>query len=778
MKICVTLNNIRNKKAQLPLLKQEEAGIRVGISRDLATAAEHSARVMQTQYRNWERRDRYAAWGRYKQRYFTIAVGGGNTVKAIYRAWLDGHHSDIDWIAHVRFFLLEDSTGEPGWESAENSLVVNFIAPLARKLINYKGKHAVARSLRLDSPVSEDDVIDSMITTMINPINLGEVRRALDRGEKRGALHLARNEAQRYQQVVSRRLGGSMAFHLVVSGIGKDGTLGAFGPYTPELAIKESSVLVLSQESGALRVALSRGVLTAAEHISLIVSGSLKLKALGRFEMDEVAEFEQTVMETPLRMLRETREIAEKVCIFADEQALHFDETVFEYREQGKVIRNKAETRNGEEVDGIHALLMHGFMGLFSFTNLLIRLPSAWTISAMHRGSQAKHLVNEAVFPHYAKAVRKAILKNWRAGRPTPVASHSIGGVISDHLLLSLLAEYDAPIPPYEELKPENRLLVDALRASGMIYLATWAPSDGLSTGENVKSLVSHYRDNAPLDFSGFERIYDGGKNGPLRLVEDIDLEHGARSMSGLDRFLNRWFARHLIGGINQGIRRLLKSRRVLQRMLNSDSPYILRLVNGRLLRKASFYGLLKEINASMHDPVAYQQRHLKALEILLEYDIPSMTLIHEDDFLVSARRHQQEHNYLLSRRLSKEKVQREQDLDVPVRLVLLKRESDELAMDPLNPHLLIMATSSEGNSMARQVTAAMTRFVNETVYRAIRRGQALPLDSVARWMETHGKNKRRSRQRVQGQSGSAELLQNQKAVCAEMRQQMNGMKT
>jgi hypothetical protein len=528
-----------------------------------------------------------------------------------------------------------------------------------------------------------------------------------------------------------------MAFHLVVSGIGKDGTLGAFGPYTRELAIKEPSVLALRQECGALRVALNRGVLTAAERISLIVSGSLKLKALGRFEMDEVTEFEQTVMETPLRMLRETREIAEKVCIFADEQALHFDETVFEYREQGKVIQNKAETRDGEEVDGIHALLMHGFMGLFSFTNLLIRLPSAWTVSAMHRGSHAKHLDNEEVFPHFARALRKAILKNWRAGRPSPVTSHSIGGLISDHLLLSLLADCDAPIPPYEELKPENRLLVDALRASGMIYLATWAPSDGLNTGENVKGLVSHYRVNAPLDFSGLERIYEGGEKGPLRLVEGIDLDHGARSMSRLDRFLSRWYSRHLIEGINQGIRRLLKNRKVLQRMLNSDSPYILRLVNGRLLRKASFYGLLKEINASMHDPVAYQQRHLKALEILLEYDIPSMTLIHEDDFLVSARRHQQEHNYLLNRRLAKEKVQREQDLEVPVRLVLLKRESDELAMDPLNPHLLIMATSSEGNSMARQVTAAMTRFVNETVYRAIRRGQVRPLDSVVRWMKT-----------------------------------------
>jgi hypothetical protein len=183
--------------------------------------------------------------------------------------------------------------------------------------------------------------------------------------------------------------------------------------------------------------------------------------------------------------------------------------------------------------------------------------------------------------------------------------------------------------------------------------------------------------------------------------------------------------------------------------MLNSDNPYILRLVNGRLLRVASFYGLVKEINASMHDPVEYQRRHLKSLDVLLAYDIPSMTLIHEDDFLVSATRHRQEHNYLLRTRLAKENVRREQDLEVPARFVLLKRQREELAMDPLNPHLLIMATSGEGNSMARQVTAAMTRFVNETVYNAIRRGQVHSLDSVGRWMASHGGKTSKQRKRA-----------------------------
>jgi hypothetical protein len=201
---------------------------------------------------------------------------------------------------------------------------------------------------------------------------------------------------------------------------------------------------------------------------------------------------------------------------------------------------------------------------------------------------------------------------------------------------------------------------------------------------------------------------------------------------------LGKWIARPLINSLNVAIRKLLNNKTVQQRMLNSDIPYVLRLVNGRLLKTASFYGLLKEVNASQHRPVEYQKRHLKALDIMLEYDIPFLNIIHEDDFLVSAVRHQEEHAYLLPQRLEREGVKREEDLEVPVRLIVLRREQEELTMDPLNPHLMIMATSSEGNNMARQVTAAMTRFVNENAARAIKQGAIQPLDSVAKWVREH----------------------------------------
>jgi 6-phosphogluconolactonase/glucosamine-6-phosphate isomerase/deaminase len=715
-------------------LIQEEAGIHVGISASLALAGRHAAQVLQEQFNDWRDRGRYRVWGHYKRSYFTIAIGGGNTIKSQYHAWLNYHHNSIDWLRFVRFYFLEETTGEPGWESAEQSLIMNFIVPLAEKLRKQRGTKVLARSLELSADSDLDDIIDAMITTLVHPINLAPAKQALDNGKSRRAIQLAKQESLRYQQDIQSKLGVSMAFHCIVSGIGKDGAIGALAPHMPELADRESGTLLLKRGGGALRVALNRGVLINAERISLIVSGSLKLKALGRFEMEESADFEQTVMETPLRLLRESPDVAEKVYIFADEQSLHFDETIFEFSERGQIVQNKAETRAGDEENGVHILLMHGFMGLFSFANLLIRLPSSWTVSALHRGSRAKFMDSDEIFPHYARALRKAILSNWRKGRAVPIAGHSIAGVISDHLLLSVLTDYDADIPAYEKLKAEDRQLIDALRASGIIHLATWSPCDGPNTGENVRSLVSHVRHDTALDYSGFERIYKLDENGKLGPAHPSDLAESASTLTGLDRFLKRRISRPFINGMTVGLRKILEQRPVQQRMLNADMPYVLRLVGGRLLKTASLYGLAKEINAGLHSPVEYQRRHLKALDILLAYDIPFLSIIHQDDFLVSAGRHAEEHEYLVAQRLKREGVNSEEALEIPARLMILQRAQDELPLDPLNPHLLVMSTNREGNKMARQITAAMTEFVNENVARAIDKKNLRPLPSITRW--------------------------------------------
>ncbi len=728
-------------------LVQEEAGIHVGISPDLVAAARHASAVMAEKYRLWWHGGRFAVWDHYKCYYFTVAVGGGNTLKAQYKTMVNELYDEIDWINHVRFFFLEESSGEPKWESPEQSLRQNFIVPLAQKLVKTRGVRALAQELKLDSTADLDDIIDRLVSTLVNPINMTDVGLALQAKNRPLALRRAHAEAQRYQTDIEDKLGATMEFHYIISGIGKNGTLGALEPYMRELSKKVPGAMVLKRGPKALRIALNRGVLINGERISLIVSGNLKLRALGRFEMAESADFEQTVMETPLRMLRETYEIAQKVYIFADEKSLYFEETKFKYSEQGNILYNKAETREGEEKNGAHMLLLHGFMGLFSFTNFLVRLPSAWTVSAMHRGSYAKTLENDDIFPHYARVLRQAMLDIWNRGRPVPIAGHSIAGVIIDHLLLSLIDNHDAPITPYEKLRGSNRKLVDALRASGIISLATWAPPDGLHTRKNIKSVASYYRKKEALDYSGFSRVYHR-QNEALITTEEATVSQ-KNNLSTLDRFLQTPIAEPLVGSLNRLMRSLLNNKKVQQKILNANSPYVLRLVGNRLLKTASFYGLCKEINAAMHAPVMYQERHLKALDIILAYDIPYLSIVHEDDFLVSAKRHQEEHNYLITHRRKKEGTDKAGAAVVTTRYIKLKRVKEEMPLDPLNPHLMIMGTSREGNALARQVTTAMTRFVNENIDRASKGGKMKPLSSVKKWMRKNGPKTKKSKAKV-----------------------------
>jgi 6-phosphogluconolactonase/glucosamine-6-phosphate isomerase/deaminase len=722
-----------NKSLKSSIPVRDEVGFHMAIAADLEDTAQQSANLASSLYARWIKHGMAEKDTKFRQQYFTIAVGGGNTVKAQYRALLEHHHDTIDWIKHVRFFFLEESSGEQGWESSKDSLIEDFLRPLGDILLQKKRPRTLARSLGLDWPVSKEQIMSSMIHTMIHPINLAEVKTALRSNGKTQAKKLARRESDRYQRELQKKLGSAMTFHMIISGVGKDGSIGALTPYTPALKDKQPGTTVLEQENGSLRVALNRGVFIAADCISLIISGNLKLKALGRFEMEESADFEQTVLETPLRMLRETNAIARKVYIFADEQALHVDETVFKFTENGQVVEIKAESREGEEENGIHILLMHGFMGLFSFTGLLLRLPSAWTVSALHRGSHAKNLDDDEIFPHYAHSLRKAMLKNWRAGRPVPIVGHSIAGVIADHLLLSLLDDKDGPIPRYKDLKDEDRLLVDALRVGGIINLATWAPTDGVNTGKNISNLISHFRHKTKLDYSGFKNTYTENFEGKLQPHELI-VPDEKDALGRLGNFLQTPVAKPIVNGINSFTRILLKNKSVQQRLLNTNSPYVLRIVGGRLLKKISFYGMLKEVNASLHNPGEYQARHIKALDILIKYDIPVLTIVHKDDFLVSAKRHKEEHDHIVRKRMASQGVANEDELRVVTRYVALERDQEKLPVDMLNPHLLIMSTSSEGSKIVRQITSSITGFVNENVARATREGSVKALASVKKW--------------------------------------------
>lgn len=722
----------RAKKNRLPALVQEGPGFYLGISRNSTEAGKHAARELAKRYDDWIDGGWRSAETQFKCDHFTIAVGGGNTVKAQYQALLADHGLSIDWLQHVRFFFLEGSSDNSGWESSRTALLQAFIRPLASKLRVHLGNAELTERLCLARSASSHDIEQAMQQRMVYPIDMRRIDEALAQNDAEKARKLARTEARRYQKTLTELLGEDMVFHCIVSGIGKDGGIGAFAPYTPQLQKKEPAVVVLERANGALLVALNRGILIAAQSISLIIAGSLKLKALGRFEMEDSADFEQTVLETPIRMLRESRQIAENVAMFADDRALFFDEGLFQFREGSKTVKVRCEVRDGLEPDGVHLFLVHGFMGLYSFINFLIRLPSDWRISALHRGSRAKKLADEQIFPHYARGLRQAILQNWRYQRPTPVGCHSIAGIISDHLLLSVLENYGQALPEFEDLSSEHQQLLLALRAGGLINLASWAPSDVVHINATIKNLMSHRRHDTPLDYSGPASVYTT-RQGVLELndTHSGSLDQRPPLMASLGKLPG---TERSINALTLITRRIFNHKRVQQLLSNRETPYALRIIGGRMLKKISFYGLLKEVNAALHDPEEYQRRHLLALDAIVKYDIPYLSIIHHDDFMVSANRHAQEHRYLVAARKKKEGVRKESELTIPARFVLLRRQEEELPVDPLNPHLLLMSTSIEGDKLSRQVTAAVTDFVNENVARAIANGSLAPLPSVTRW--------------------------------------------
>ncbi len=724
------------REEELPLA-QEQPGFHLCIDPDIETVSRHAAQLVRQQYRAWLGGVGSTRDTPFRSRHFTIAVGGGNTVKNQYRALLRHHFDDINWLDNVRFFVLEESAGEQEWESAGESLVANFILRLAAKLIIEKGRSEVAVRVGLGRHASVEEVEARIVEQMVYPIDPGAVAEQLGSGSRPQALRAAGREAQRYRALLTELLGPAMSFHMIISGIGKDGGLGALAPYTAELQHKKPSVLVLEKPNGAVGVALSRGVLTGADCVSLIISGSLKLRALGRFEMEDSADFEQTVMETPIRILRETHDIARKVYIFADDRALLFEEGAFRYEENGQTVQVKSEVRDGDEPNGIHILLVHGFMGLYTYINLLIRLPSAWRVSALRRGKYAKTLPDQEVFPHYADAVKRILLHNWRTHRPTPIVCHSMAGIISDHLLLSMLRDYGDELPAFERLKSRDRQLIEALRVAGVIHIATWAPSDSLHQKYNAENLKAHRKNNTKLDFSGPGVIYRTNGKGTLELAAE-QVEGMRATPPVIEKILKFPGTETVINGINLVVRQLVGRVDLSKLAKQGEAPYGQRLLGNRVLRKVSFYGVLKEVNAAMHDPHEYQARHQKALEAILKYDIPYLVIIHRDDFLVSANRHSQEHEYLLQARLKKEGVSEQRDLRVPVELLLLERTEAKLPLDLINPHFLILSTTKEGGGHDRKVTAAITRFVHDNVARAIAEGRTPPLDSVAKWQETN----------------------------------------
>lgn len=721
---------ITRRREPQPVIVQEKPGFHLCIAPDSQATGRFAAYRFIDCYRRWLRAPPGGADAPLSARYFTVAVGGGNTVKNLYHALLAQNPPDVDWLEHVRFFFLEDTLGADNYENAHDSLCREFIEPLGRLLAREQGAPALRARLGLAPRARRTEVSAALAQLLTLPIGTGVARVEFDRGDRPAALREARAAARRYQRLLREWLGDSLRFHLIVSGVGKDGAIGAFEPYSPGLKSTEPGVITLQKRSGAISVALNRGVLVGVDDILLLLAGSHKLRALGRFEMDEVADFEQTVRETPLRMLRVDRATAEKVHIFADDRALLFEEAVFAYRAEGRRIEVKSEVRAGDEKDGIHILLVHGFMGLYSYVNMLIRLPRAWQVSALRRDGHAKTLPRDKVFPHHARSLRKIILRSWRTGRPTPVCCHSMAGLICDNLLLSLQREPGGKLPAFAQLPKEDRELVEALRAGGIVNIATWAPSDTAHLAANMKEhRLPRGRgkdvDTAPRDPYRTD-------TGEQLAIDDAYMARLLELPDAVGKLLNASATEKVVNGLNLLVRQLL-GRVDLQRFMKQEqAPYGMRLLSSRVLQKVSFFGVLKEMDASMHDPRGTLQRHLRALDAIIAYDIPYLCIVHRHDMLVSAHRHLREHDYLLAARMRKEGVTKQRDLEVPVDLLFLGANEPEPPQEMIDPHFLIMSRSKDGEDNARHVTAAMTAFVHANVRRASAEGRVRPLASLA----------------------------------------------
>ncbi len=724
----------RPDKVEYTPLVQERPGFHLGIAADSRAVGRDAARLLNETYQAWLDDKPDPRDTEFRNCHFTIAVGGGNTIKRQYRALLKYHFHEIDWLEHVRFFFLEESCRPAPWERSYDGLVDAFLQPLAKKLIRQHGPRELRKRLGLSPRARQKILIAELVDRLTYAIDIAPIRQSLDNNDLGKARALARAEATRYQQLLKTLLGEELRFHIIISGVGKDGSLGALTPYTAELFMKKPAVVALQNDVNRISIALNRGIVTAADCVSLVVSGSHKLRALGRFEMDDSAGFEQTVLETPIRMLRETRETAERVYIFADDRALLFEEDVFQYQENGQTVEIKSEVREGDEPGGIHILLVHGFMGLYTYVNLLIRLPRAWQVSALRRGKHAKNLPDSEVFPQYAKDLRKIILHNWRQGRPTPICCHSMAGLISDHLLLSVLSDYGDELPDFNRLKKQDRQLIEALRAAGIIHIATWSPTDVGHFMHNFENRKKDQRRRRSKSVPPTE-IYLAADDGSLQLKDEV--VDGMMSMPApMGKIINYPATEKVINALNLGVRQLLGRVNLQKMMGNRNAPYGQRLLGRRVLAKVSFYGVLKEMNAAMHQPVEYQQRHLKALQALVKYDIPYLGIVHRDDALVSADRHIREFEYLLDACRDRAPVKGKTESPVPMEFLLLQDEEPPTD-DMINAHFVIMSTTMEGGGNARRVTGAMTSFVHNNIERSIARG------TIARGTIARGANAR-----------------------------------
>jgi len=175
------------------------------------------------------------------QGYFSIALSGGSTPKAVYELLTDKSFSRyVDW-EHTHIFWGDERCVPPDHTES-----------------NYR----MARLALLDQV----------------PLPVSNIHRM--KGEIDPAQAAAEYE-QMLRQFFARRRDGVVRFDLVLLGMGDDGHTASLFPGTP--AIEENERLVVEnyvEKLEAWRLTLTAPVINAAEHVTFLVSGKSKAEML------------------------------------------------------------------------------------------------------------------------------------------------------------------------------------------------------------------------------------------------------------------------------------------------------------------------------------------------------------------------------------------------------------------------------------------------------------------------------------------------------------------
>jgi hypothetical protein len=100
--------------------------------------------------------------------------------------------------------------------------------------------------------------------------------------------------------------------------------------------------------------------------------------------------------------------------------------------------------------------------------------------------------------------------------------------------------------------------------------------------GKNIGNLISHLRHKTKLDYSGFKNTCTENFEGQLQPHGMIAPDQ-QDALGRLGIFLQTPVAKPIVNGLNSLTRVLLKNKSLQQRLLNTNSPYVLRIVGGRL---------------------------------------------------------------------------------------------------------------------------------------------------------------------------------------------------